>query len=238
MSKREMITSLLESYEYAIEADILEATGEHIQRWASRVSTALAQAGMLDEEEAWKNALSHTRFKASGDVEPSYALHGESMKSILLGILTRIEMTEPGEELFSLEILAGTRNYVVKLAEQAHGCYKRGWYDACAVMIRRLVEIMIIDCFERRHLSSSIKDGNDDYFMLEKLIAAFLAETTWHIPRPVKKHLPKLRDLKEIGDSGAHGRNIVSKARIDKLSEAIDYTFQGLVEIAYLQPYP
>ncbi len=238
MSKREMISSLLESYEYAIEADISEGKGEHIQRWALRVSTALAQAGMLDEEKAWSTALSYSKFKASNDVEPSYALHGESMKSILLGILTRIEMTEPGEELFSLEILAETRNYIEKLAEQAHGCYKRGWYDACAVMIRRLVEIMIIDCFERRELSSSIKDDNGDYFMLEKLIAAFLSETTWHISRPIKKHLPKLRELKEIGDSGAHGRHIVPKARIDQLSKAIDYTFQGLVEIAYFQPYP
>jgi hypothetical protein len=44
-----------------------------------------------------------------------------------------------------------------------------------------------------------------------------------------------LKDLKEIGDSSAHGRHLVTRKQIDDLSKAIAYAFQGLVEIAYFQ---
>jgi hypothetical protein len=60
--------------------------------------------------------------------------------------------------LFPVEIVGGTRGYVEKIAEQANGCYVMGWYDACAVMVRRLIEILIIDNFEAKGKLSDIRE--------------------------------------------------------------------------------
>jgi len=61
--------------------------------------------------------------------------------------------------LFPMEIVKGTRNYIEKLATQANGCYQKGWYDACAVMVRRLIEILIIDSFDAKGKLRDIREA-------------------------------------------------------------------------------
>ena len=53
-------------------------------------------------------------------------------------------------ELFPFDIVKGTRGYVERIVKQVNGCYGKGWYDACAVMSRRLLEVLIIDSFEAK----------------------------------------------------------------------------------------
>ena len=55
----------------------------------------------------------------------------------------------PGNELFPLTIIAKTgRGYLLTIAKQMNGSTREGWYDACSVMMRRLVEIVIIEAYE------------------------------------------------------------------------------------------
>src|ERR1043165_3633382 len=68
-----------------------------------------------------------------------------------------------------------TRGYIEKIANQINGCYEKGWFDACAVMIRRLLETLIIESFEKHNIQDKIKkDG--DYHYLRDLISKTLAE--------------------------------------------------------------
>ncbi len=228
-----MVEGLLEAFECAITADSAEECARQFVIWLNHVALALAGAGMTEEHEAWTQAKEFVGFYAD---DATFAAQAESMKAILVGMLGKLEEVEPSAELFSMEIVEGTRGYIEKLATQANGCYQREWYDACAVMVRRLIEILIIDCFEQHNIASKITNPNsDDYYGLGELIGLFLNETTWHIPRSVKTHLPKLKYLKEIGDSSAHSRHLATRKQIDDLSSAIAYAFQGLVEIAYFQ---
>jgi hypothetical protein len=197
--------------------------------WQNRVASDLASAGMAGEHADWYDAMELTHLD---DEIMTFAAQSESMKAILIGILARLEETEPSEELFPMEIVEGTRNYIEKLAAQANGCYRRGWYDSCAVMVRRLVEILMIDCFERHNIAPKIEDANGDYCGLGLLIGLFRAESSWHVPRSLKRYLPKLGDLKEIGDTGAHGRHLVTRKHLKDLAKATDYALQGLIEIA------
>lgn len=69
--------------------------------------------------------------------------------------------------LFPLATLAQTkRGYLVAVGRQMNGSYSAGWYDACAVMMRRLLESAIIEAFEARKIDEKIKDGNGDFFDL------------------------------------------------------------------------
>ncbi len=46
------------------------------------------------------------------------------------------------QKVIPMSVVRGTRGYIEKVANQINGCYEKGWYDACAVMIRRLVETL------------------------------------------------------------------------------------------------
>jgi len=107
-------------------------------------------------------------------------------------------------DLFPPTILSdANRGYLVTVGRQMNGCFHAGWFDACAVMMRRLVEIAIIEAFEANGLASKITDTSGNYLQLSDLVSAALSESKWTLSRNAKKYLPKLRD---IGHQSAHGR--------------------------------
>lgn len=101
-----------------------------------------------------------------------------------------------------------TRSYIEQIAQQINGSYEKGWYDACAVMIRRLIETLIIETFEKHGVAHKIKGLGGDYLFLKDLITATLNETEWSPSRNLKAALPKLKD---VGDKSAHNRFFVAK---------------------------
>jgi hypothetical protein len=110
----------------------------------------------------------------------------------------------PGNELFPLALISQTRrSYLMTVATQMNGCRREGWHDACAVMMRRLVEICIIEAFEYKNIANKIKDADDHYFQLTKLVDVALIEPAFALSRNSKKALPR---LKNIGHQSAHGR--------------------------------
>jgi hypothetical protein len=44
------------------------------------------------------------------------------------------------EQVLPMSVVADTRGYIEKVVLQANGCYEHQWFDACSVMVRRLVE--------------------------------------------------------------------------------------------------
>src|SRR5690554_804076 len=97
-------------------------------------------------------------------------------------------------------IVRGTRRYIERVANQVNGCYENGWYDACAVMLRRLIETLIIEAFEKHSIETKIKNSQGDFLYLRDLVSRSLAETSWNLSRNCKQALPKLKD---IGDKSA-----------------------------------
>jgi len=107
-------------------------------------------------------------------------------------------------DVFPLAILAeAERGYLMTTGRQMNGCFHAGWFDACAVMMRRLLEISIIEAFEKKGLAAKITCADGNYAQLSDLITAALAETSWRLSRNTKKYLPLLRD---VGHQSAHGR--------------------------------
>lgn len=129
-------------------------------------------------------------------------------------------------------LVKGTRTYIEKIANQINGCYEYGWFDACAVMIRRLLETLIIEVFEHHRIENKIKK-NGDYLYLKDLISITLAETTWTLGRNTKNALPKLKD---IGDKSAHSRRFNAiRHDIDDIKPDIRTVVQELLVLANLK---
>ena len=66
-----------------------------------------------------------------------------------------------------MSTVRGTRGYIERVANQANGAYQNGWYDACAVMLRRLLETLIIEAFEHHRVDSKIKNSTGDFLYPE-----------------------------------------------------------------------
>ncbi len=129
----------------------------------------------------------------------------------------------PDQPILAHSLFIGTRGYIEKIVFQINRCYTGTSYDACAVMIRRLTEVLIIEAFEHHMLSAKILDTNGDYFRLEELVRLTLAETSWSLGRNTKS---ALRKLKTIGDQSAHSR------RYNALREYIDEVYIDLRVLA------
>lgn len=130
-------------------------------------------------------------------------------------------------------LVRGTRGYIEKIANQANGCYEHGWYDACAVLTRRLIETLIIESFEKYAIAGKIKNSNGDFLYLRDLINCALSETSWNLSRNCKQALPKLKD---IGDKSAHSRRYVAqRGDIDPLLADIRLIVQELMFLSGLK---
>jgi hypothetical protein len=129
-------------------------------------------------------------------------------------------------------LVKGTRSYIEKISNQINGCYEYGWFDACAVMIRRLLETLIIEVFEHHKIEAKIKK-NGDYVYLKDLINITLAESSWTLGRNTKNALPKLKD---IGDKSAHSRRFNAiRNDIDEFKSELRTVVQELLILANLK---
>lgn len=130
-------------------------------------------------------------------------------------------------------LVRGTRGYLEKLAHQINGAYENGWFDAAAVMTRRLLETLIIEVFEKHGIGSRIQGRNGDFLYLSDLISKCLSETTWNLSRNTKRALPRLKD---IGDKSAHSRRYNAiKQDVDILLPDLRVTIQEMVYLAGLK---
>jgi len=137
------------------------------------------------------------------------------------------------EPVIYFSLVRNTRGYLERLVHQINGSYSNGWYDASAVMIRRLTETLIIEVFEKHGIASKIQNPNGDFFYLKDLINALAAESTWNLSKNSKAALPRLKD---VGDMSAHSRRFIAQRQdIDKLINDLRVIIQELVTLAQLK---
>ncbi len=162
----------------------------------------------------------------------------EASKAVQFEVTTYGTVPDEGLPAYSQQVLpkslfSNSRGYLEKVVNQINGCYEKGWFDACAVMIRRLVETLIIECFEKHKIVAKIQGADGDFLYLSDLIQKMLTETSWNLSRNVKRSLPK---LKNIGDKSAHSRRFTARRwDIDKIADDIRVVTEELVYLAELK---
>jgi hypothetical protein len=141
-----------------------------------------------------------------------------------------VKVKKPSTDLFPLELLDNTRAYLTKTAKQAVLCYDYQLYGACLVMIRRLLETLIIELFERHNIKDQIQDANGNYLFCADLIDKLLSEKKiWTIGRNSVKVLP---EIKSKGDLSAHNRRFnATKSDIDAIKSGLRIIVEELVHL-------
>lgn len=125
------------------------------------------------------------------------------------------------------------RPYIITIGRQLNGCYQSGWRDASMVMMRRLLEIGIIEAFEAKGIAHKIKGTDGNYFHLTKLVDLACLEQALPLSRNTKQALPK---LKELGHLSAHGRFFTARPDdVEKVQSDFRVAIEELLHHAGLQ---
>jgi hypothetical protein len=145
------------------------------------------------------------------------------------------EGTRPtSEHVLAFSHVRNTRGYIERVVNQINGSYEKGWFDGCAVMMRRLIETLIIECFETAKMANKIKDARSGEFLyLRDLINMLLQEPDFNLGRNAKKGLS---NLKMVGDMSAHSRRYnATREDIDKITSDFRIVCQELIYLAKLK---
>lgn len=112
------------------------------------------------------------------------------------------------DELLPLDTLDTAPYYIVLTAKQMNQCFECCLYDAVLVMMRKLIETLIIECFERHGIDGDIKDPNGQFFFLSDLIPRFVTSNKWNVSRNLETNI---KMVKKYGDLSAHNRRFLAK---------------------------
>jgi len=122
-----------------------------------------------------------------------------------------------------------TRGYIETIAKQINASYENNIFDGCAVLMRRLLEILLILAYKHLKIESSIMDQYGNYIPLKKIIADAGANTVLSLSKDAKKILD---DFRTLGNFSAH--KIYYYCRKKYIDEVIALYRVTIDEILYI----
>ncbi|MFC2011454.1 DUF4145 domain-containing protein, partial [Chloroflexota bacterium] len=148
--------------------------------------------------------------------------------------LPPVEITPIDKHIvLSQSLFTSTRGYLEKIVYQINTSYENTCYDACSVMIRRLIEILIIETYEHNGIEYKIKNSSGDFLLLEDLINNFLSEKVWNLNPNTKRCLS---NTKKLGDLSAHSRRYnTNRNDLEKIINELRVTVEELLYLSGLK---
>ena len=171
----------------------------------------------------YSNVAAYLRDHSKG--RDSFFIKGKDGYIVERNLVDRIrkELDEDFEvvvtnEILPLDILDTAPYYIQRMAKQMNQCFECRLYDATLVMMRKLIETLIIECFERYGKDATIKDNAGQFYYLSELIPRFVASDKWNVSRNLETNVKK---VKKYGDLSAHNRRFSAKK-----SDMEDFEFE------------
>jgi hypothetical protein len=131
------------------------------------------------------------------------------------------------DALLDLSLVDVAPYYIQSIAKQMAQCYECCLFDATLVLMRKLIETLIIECFERYRIDGTIKGNNGDFQYLSDLIPNYLTSPKWNASRNFNKNI---KEVKKYGDLSAHNRRFqAKKSDIDSVKYELRQTIQEIV---------
>lgn len=131
---------------------------------------------------------------------------------------------EFSDEMLPFDLYAHTRQNIERIADQINKSFYFEIYDGCAVLMRRLIEMLLILSFKAHKIETEIRGSGGNYINLSGIIDKAVANSTLDLSKSAKEYLDIFR---EKGNLSAH--NHFHNARKKDL-ELIQPKFRHLVE--------
>lgn len=131
-----------------------------------------------------------------------------NLKEDIDGLLSKPLEIVPSDSVVPLGDFENTRKYLVEIVHQINGCYDVGYYASCAVMMRRLAEMLLLEVCIANGFENEVKDVAGNFVGLEAVISVSFSKRELHWNRNSRKDLEA---IKKIGDTAAHDRFYVTR---------------------------
>jgi len=170
----------------------------HIGEWFSLLDLPTPNLFRIEKN------LTTSRDFIKGKTKGSFKLHPvafDSLQSEIPGIHVESEEVISDDVILPKPIYDDSRGFIESLSKQINASYEFNIFDGCAVLMRRLLEIMLILSYENLGIETAIQDKDGNYFMLEKIVNDAKTNRTLKLSRDAKSVLDVFRT---IGNFSAH----------------------------------
>jgi hypothetical protein len=144
------------------------------------------------------------------------------------------QLSEVAEDIVSsgsiipVNLTKGTRGYIERLAEQINASYEQSIFDGCAVLMRRLLEVLLIQTYSHLKIDSHIQVAPDQYKDLKLIIADAKSNRTLALSKGTKDVMDEFRIL---GNFSAH--KIIYNCRREEIKNVAREYRAGVEELLY-----
>jgi len=151
-----------------------------------------------------KKQLISSRTFVKGSLPDSFRLHATTLNRLDAEFIFE---DGPNEEISSSSVILSTslfintRGYLEKFAKQINASYEHSIFDGCAILMRRLLELLLILSYKHQGIESLILAAPDQYKDLKSIIADARQNSKLNLSKETKACLDEFR---EIGNFSAH----------------------------------
>ena len=178
--------------------DLDEFTISDINNWFNILHFSIPNSSRLQKK------IRESRDIIKGRRGNSFRLHARQISAFESSIQDlakkSIEVISDGSILPS-SLLLNKRSYIINFGKQINASYTNNLFDACAVLMRRLLEICLIHTYENFGIESQIKISPDKYRDLKFIIKDAATNTTLSLTKESKECMDEFRLL---GNLSAH----------------------------------
>lgn len=121
-----------------------------------------------------------------------------------------------------------TRGYIERLAHQINASYEQNIFDGCAVLMRRLLEVLLIQTYEHHKIETQVQTAPDQYKDLKQIIAEATSNKTLALSKASKDVLDEFRVL---GNFSAH--KIIYNCRREEIKKIAREYRAAVEELLY-----
>lgn len=175
-----------------------ESTIADIVRWFSDLNFASPNQSRL------QRAIRDSPAFIRGSSEGRFRLHSreiEKLRGEFPNLAEKSEDIVSSDSILPSALYEGKPKFINSLARQINAAYEYNIFDGCAVLMRRLLEVLLILAYQKLSIESAIQDSSGAYLMLERIITDAEKNRTLALSRNSRASLD---DFRTVGNFSAH----------------------------------
>lgn len=171
----------------------------------TEVSESLVKLGYPKPNQTRLKAnLKKSKLFTTGTGQDCFRIHPitiETLDNEFPGLKTKSEEVFSQNTILDESLLQKDRSFILSLIKQINSSYENNIFDGCAVLMRRLLEVMLIMSYEELKIDSAIRDSDGNYKQLNTIIDDAITNKALRLSRNTRDSLGIFRKL---GNFSAH----------------------------------
>lgn len=186
------------SYFFLRTDDLRQFTTTDVSNWFDQVNLSTPNATRL------RDKLRKSKAFIRGTPPNTFRLHAKELSSLdeeYPNLVQKSEEIVSSDEVLPETLFVRTRGFIESLAKQINVSYEHNIFDGCAVLMRRLIEVLLVLAYQANGIESKIKNSSGEYKILSKIVGHAMTDPTLDLSKNTKSCLD---DFRTLGNFSAH----------------------------------